>query len=99
MIRPRKTAKSRPRPSKAADPADPKAWRVGAGKGLTEIARAVGLGGKNPARTYDRYEKGEQECPAEVVEAVRQMSGGIVGAESWLRARMAYRASAGAQHA
>lgn len=61
----------------------PREWRLSAGLRLKDVALAAGIGGKNPARTYARYESGEQDCPAGVVEAVRKLSDGVVSAEDW----------------
>lgn len=69
---------------------DPKSWRVDAGLSLAAVAARAGIVGKNPMRTYGRYERGEQPCPAEVVEAVRALSDGRVSAETWHQVRLAY---------
>lgn len=67
---------------------EPKAWRVAAGFSVASVARQAGIQGNNPVRTYSRYESGENPCPAEVVEAVRMLSDGEVGAESWQKVRL-----------
>jgi transcriptional regulator with XRE-family HTH domain len=67
---------------------EPKVWRERAGLTLRDLAVKAGIRGKNPARTYDRYERGEQDCPPAVMEAVRIQSGGAVGAEQWLKVRL-----------
>lgn len=69
---------------------DPKAWRVACGLSLHALARRVGIAGVNPARTYSRYERGESQCPSEIVERVRTLSQGAVGAEDWQRVRCAH---------
>jgi transcriptional regulator with XRE-family HTH domain len=69
---------------------DPKSWRVEAGLTLAAVAANAGIGGANPAKTYSRYETGESPCPATVVEAVRTLSGGLVGAEAFHAARMRF---------
>lgn len=68
----------------------PKAWRLSSGFSQGHVAKKAGLTGANPSRTYDRYESGECPCPAAVIEAVRKLSEGVVGAESWQRQRLDY---------
>lgn len=72
----------------------PKAWRQAADLSLAEVAAKAGITGKNAARTYDRYEKGEQSCPAPVIETVRELSHGAVGAEAWQFVRIQFLAPA-----
>ena len=71
--------------------ATPLQWRTSAGKSLAAIARQVaaevGLTGKNPARTYQRWETGANRVPVEVVAAIERLSGGIVTAASWCETR------------
>jgi predicted transcriptional regulator len=69
---------------------EPKVWREEAGHSLATVARACGIEGKNPAKTYSRYETGECPAPAGVVEAVREMSRGRVTAESFHHVRLAH---------
>lgn len=69
---------------------NPKTWRQEAGLSLAQVAARADIAGVNPARTYDRYEKGEQACPAPVVEVVRTLSAGKVDAESWQTVRLAF---------
>jgi transcriptional regulator with XRE-family HTH domain len=69
---------------------NPKSWRTAQGLSLADLAKKAGISGNNPARTYDRYERGEQACPAEVVEVVKTTSGGAVNAESWHGVRLAH---------
>ena len=68
----------------------PKAWRTEEGLTLVVVAASAGIGGANPARTYSRYELGERDCPATIVEAIRKMSNGKVGAEAWQQVRVAW---------
>jgi len=68
----------------------PKTWRLEAGLSLSTVAKQAGIAGANPARTYDRYERGESVCPADVIERVRAMSDGKVDAESWQSVRLAH---------
>lgn len=69
---------------------DPKAWRLQAGMTLATVARAAGIEGRNPAKTYSRYEQGESACPAEIVERLRTLSQGQLGAESFHAARLSW---------
>lgn len=69
---------------------NPKTWRLENSHTLAVVAERAGIKGENPSRTYSRYENGERDCPAPVVEAVREMSGGAVGAEAWHQVRVAW---------
>jgi transcriptional regulator with XRE-family HTH domain len=69
---------------------DPKAWRLQAGLTLASVARAAGIEGRNPAKTYSRYEQGESACPAEIVERLRALSQGQLGAESFHAVRLTW---------
>lgn len=68
-------------------PITPRAWRMSLQMSQTSAAQRVGIEGKNPARTWQRWESGQQEPPLRVVIAVEQISGGRVTAESWIAAR------------
>lgn len=68
----------------------PLEWRRLRGCTKEFVAARTPIAGKNPSRTYDRYERGENPCPADVIEAVRQLSGGAVGAEGWQKVRLDY---------
>lgn len=79
------------------DPLSPHDWRAQAGLSLAKAAEAAGIAGKNPARTYGRYEAGETPVPAEVVEAIQNASGGAVTPASWHQVRLGFlRANGGA---
>lgn len=69
---------------------EPRSWRLREGLTVAEMARRAGISGKNPVRTYGRYETGEQPCPPEVIERVREITGGEVGAEGWQKARVEF---------
>lgn len=69
---------------------DPKSWRLEEGLTLEEVATKAGIEGQNPAATYRRYEIGEHPCPPQVIETVRVLSDGQIGAESWHAVRMAH---------
>jgi transcriptional regulator with XRE-family HTH domain len=65
----------------------PRKWREKAALSLADVAAKVGIVGRNPSRTYARYETGENQCPVPVIEGVRLLSKGRVTAESWCAAR------------
>ena len=69
---------------------NPKIWRQRAGLTLAEVAARVAIGGRNPARTYQRYENGECACPLSVIVAIERLSGAQIGAKSWQRARQRF---------
>lgn len=69
---------------------DPRTWRISQGLTQRELAQRAGINGRNPSRTYDRYERGISDCPAAVVEAVRIASAGVVGAEAWHAVRLSH---------
>lgn len=69
---------------------NPRYWREKAGFSLADVASKAGIIGRNPSRTYARYETGENQCPVPVIESVRRLSGGRVTAESWCAARAEY---------
>lgn len=62
-------------------------WRAKAGLSQEAVARALGLGGRNPARTWSRYERGERQPRAEMIAAVEKLTRGKVTATSWVQAR------------
>lgn len=69
---------------------DPRAWRACKKYSLADMAKAAGIQGKNPLRTYSRYESGQHPCPSQVIENIRKFSNGEIGAEAWQKARMDY---------
>lgn len=68
----------------------PKHWREQTGISLAELARRLGVAGKNPARTYQRYETGERAAPAAIIQRFREISHDAVRAEDWHEARLAW---------
>lgn len=58
-------------------------WRRSAGLSQAEVAKLVGLGGKNPSRTWQRYEVGERQPRPSMIVAVERISKGKVTARSW----------------
>lgn len=69
---------------------NPHIWRLAADLSLAEVARRVGIGGANPARTYQRYETGEVTPPLAIVIAVEKLSRGAVTPRGFHRVRQAY---------
>lgn len=61
----------------------PRAWRTDASLSMTTVAEMLGLAGKNPARTYQRWEKGALTPPLWVIQKVEKFSGGRVTVASW----------------
>lgn len=69
---------------------DPKSWRIAEGRTLMAVATLCGIVGRNPARTYGRYEDGSAPCPAIVIETVLALSEGAVGPEAWHQVRIGF---------
>lgn len=67
----------------------PRSWRIDQKLTLERAALLVGVRGKNPARTWQRWETGELEPPLDIVSAVSRVSGGTVNLESWRAVRQA----------
>jgi transcriptional regulator with XRE-family HTH domain len=64
-------------------------WRAQAGLSQDSVARFLGLAGRNPARTWSRYERGERQPRIDMIVAVEKLSKGKVTAKSWAEAREA----------
>lgn len=69
---------------------EPKSWREAAGLSQAAVARKVGIGGQNPARTYARYESGASVAPTAVIARLGYLSHGAVEANDWHRVRLHY---------
>ena len=67
----------------------PKVFRETKGWTFPQMAEQLGLEGKNPARTYQRWETGECPPPFGVVAKIEKMSGGRVRASDWPQAQTA----------
>lgn len=52
----------------------------------------LGITGKNPSRTWQRYETGEREPPVSVIAKLEMISDGAVTTTSWMHVRQAYQA-------
>lgn len=61
----------------------PAEWRRASGLSQADVAKLLGLTGKNPARTWQRYETGERQPRSNVIGAVERISKRKVTARSW----------------
>lgn len=61
----------------------PKQWRQDSKLSMAKAAAIAGVGGKNPARTWQRWETGLLEPPLRVISAIEEASGGLVTINSW----------------
>ncbi len=68
----------------------PETWRKIHSLTVQAAAELVGLAGKNPARTWKRWEIGERSPSIEKVALIERLSGGALTAESWAAARRAF---------
>ena len=66
----------------------PQEWRRSSGLSQAEVAKLLGLEGKNPSRTWQRYETGERQPRPNVIVAVQRISKGKVTARSWETVRL-----------
>jgi transcriptional regulator with XRE-family HTH domain len=73
-------------------------WRKQAGLSQESAAKLVGVSGKNPARTWQRWEIGEREPPVSVIAKIETLSDGNVSARDWLEVGREYRAKHGIAH-
>ncbi|WP_457662221.1 helix-turn-helix domain-containing protein [Sinorhizobium medicae] len=64
---------------------DLRAWRTENGLTMSEAATLLSI---ESARTYQRYETGENRPDAPLVERIRSVSGGLVMAEDLHRQRL-----------
>jgi transcriptional regulator with XRE-family HTH domain len=71
----------------------PAEWRKDAGLSQAAIAAQVGLTGKNPSRTWQKWESGQTEPPLAVMLKFQQISGGEVTLEGWAKVRREHLAS------
>lgn len=65
----------------------PREWRLSEQRSLAAVAREIGVEGKNPARTYQRWEAGESDPPLKIVSAIESLSTGKVTFQSWVSLR------------
>ncbi len=73
----------------------PKAWREAMKLSMLAAGRLAGHVGRNPSRVWQRWETGEQEPRATVIEVIEKASNGQVTAASWAAARREYLARTG----
>src|SRR3954465_10197713 len=65
----------------------PAEWRNYRKLSLAAAARLAGVTGKNPARTRQRWERGEREPTMAAIIAIERASQGAVTLGSWMRVR------------
>jgi transcriptional regulator with XRE-family HTH domain len=68
----------------------PKRWRQQKQLSMAGIAAMLGIGGKNPARTWHRYETGISAPPISLVARVELISDGQVTTSSWMNVRQSF---------
>ncbi|UDU18841.1 hypothetical protein [Sinorhizobium meliloti] len=57
---------------------------------MASIASMLGIAGKNPSRTWQRYETGEREPPITIIAKLEMISDGSVNSASWMQVRQAF---------
>ncbi len=62
----------------------PRQWRLNAKLSLCAAAGLVGVTGRNPARTWQRWERGDTNPPVKIVAKVEELSQGRVKAADWV---------------
>ena len=67
-----------------------KSWRTKQDLTLAEAAAKFGLGGPNPARSYQRIETGESRADADLVDVIRKVTGGKVTPADMHETRLEY---------
>lgn len=65
----------------------PRAWRKSKKLSMREAAVRAGVVGKNPGRTWQRWETGALEPPLAIVQSVSAQSLNAVTIESWREVR------------
>jgi transcriptional regulator with XRE-family HTH domain len=68
----------------------PKRWRQQREMTMAGVALMLGIVGKNPSRTWQRYENGEREPPISIVAKLEMISDGAVSTASWMQVRQAF---------
>jgi predicted transcriptional regulator len=61
----------------------PREWREQEGLSLKAAAAMLGISGKNPGRTWQRYEAGDRKPPLALIADVEHHSKGTVTLASW----------------
>lgn len=72
----------------------PEEWRAGRRLSQDALAKLLGIAGKNPARTWQRWESGIRQPPLSIIVKVEALSDGKVTAASWVAARQKAQAAA-----
>jgi len=67
----------------------PGEWRNKRGLSLEAAAAIAGIGGKNPSRTWQRWELGIRQPPVDVIALLEVQSDGALTAASWAKVRAA----------
>lgn len=65
----------------------PMEWRKARKLSQADVARMLGIGGKNPAMTWHRWESGKREPPLSIVAKIEVLSDGKVNLLSWTKLR------------
>lgn len=65
----------------------PEEWRRGRKLSQEALAKLLGLSGKNPARTWQRWERGDRQPPLSIIAKVETLSDGKVTTRSWIDVR------------
>jgi transcriptional regulator with XRE-family HTH domain len=68
----------------------PSQWRKDRRLSQRDAAILAGITGKNPARTWNRWELGERQPPMRVVAKIEDESDGRVSARAWADLREAF---------
>jgi transcriptional regulator with XRE-family HTH domain len=77
----------------------PAVWRQSEKLSMAAVAGSVGVAGKNPARTWHRWESGELEPPLRVIALIEETSKGKVPMAEWVKVRSAYLSAQSAKRA
>ncbi|KQQ70898.1 hypothetical protein ASF70_18800 [Rhizobium sp. Leaf321] len=57
---------------------------------MAGVAMMLGIEGRNPARTWQRYENGASEPPLTIIAKMEMISEGVVNTTSWMQVRQAH---------
>lgn len=66
------------------------AWRKSQQKTLAEVANLLGIRDANPARTIQRFERGERRPSAVLIGRIEDVTGGSVTAQDMHLVRLAW---------
>jgi transcriptional regulator with XRE-family HTH domain len=65
----------------------PQDWRKSRQFSQENVANMLGIKGKNPARTWQRWESGERKPPLAVMMKIEALTDGKVTITSWMKVR------------